>query len=55
MKRYVKLYPGMICKEGEEYDCDAYYIKSAMENQSDLSKFDQKKVETVKAAQLNYV
>ena len=30
IKRYIKLYPGMIVREGEEYDFEAYYIKNAL-------------------------
>ncbi len=55
IRRYTKLYPGMIVKEGEEYDFEAYYIKSAMESQTDLSSFDKKKVAAVMAAQERYV
>lgn len=44
IKRYIGLYPGMIVREGEEYDFQAYYIKRALEAHQDLSSFDQKKV-----------
>lgn len=48
VNRFIKLYPGYIIPEGEAYDFEAYYIKDALENDRDLSRFDQKKVESVK-------
>lgn len=54
VKRYIDLYPGMVVREGEEFDFQAYYVKRALETNSDLTKFDQKKVEMVKQLHLNF-
>lgn len=54
VNRFLKLYPGCLVPEGEEYDFQAYYIKDAIERNRDLSKFDQKKVEQVRQLQLEF-
>lgn len=40
VNRFVKLYPGSVCKEGESFDFPAFYARRALANGQDLSKFD---------------
>ena len=40
VRRYIRLYPGMVVREGEEFDFEAYYISNSLDNGLDLSKYD---------------
>ena len=39
VERFVKLYPGAVCKVGESFDFPAFYARRALANGQDLSKF----------------
>lgn len=40
IRRFIALYPGMVVREGEEFDFQAYYVKRALANHQDVSKYD---------------
>lgn len=54
VNKFIKMYPNMIVREGEDFDFQAYYIRDAIHRNRDLSKFDQKKVSEVQKLQLAF-
>jgi len=38
-ERFIRLYPGAICKEGEKFDFQTFYARKAIHAGKDLTKF----------------
>jgi len=47
IRRFQRLYPGMISVEGQEFDFQRFYAKHAMEHGQELSSFDPKLIESL--------
>lgn len=48
VNRFISLYPGAICKEGEQFDFHGFYARQDLENGRNVDKYDKNLIEKIK-------